>query len=43
MQIRACFYIPIIYIDITPVAGKGKNMLCVEKQRHLLDVKAFIS
>jgi hypothetical protein len=22
------------------VAGKGKNMLCVEKQRHLLDVKA---
>jgi hypothetical protein len=22
------------------VAGKGKNMLCVEKQRHLLDIKA---
>jgi hypothetical protein len=29
-----------MYIDITPVADKGKNMLCVEKQRHLLDVKA---
>jgi hypothetical protein len=30
----------LIYIDVTPVAGKGKNMLFLEQQRHLLDVKA---
>jgi hypothetical protein len=22
------------YIDVTPVAGKGKNMLFLEQQRH---------
>jgi hypothetical protein len=30
----------LIYIDVTPVAGKGKNMFFLEQQRHLLDVKA---
>jgi hypothetical protein len=30
----------LIYIDVTPVAGKGKNMLFLEQQHHLLDVKA---
>jgi hypothetical protein len=31
----------LIYIDVTPVAGKGKNMLFfLEQQRHLLAVKA---
>jgi hypothetical protein len=30
----------LIYIDVTPVAGKGKNMLFLEQQRELLDVKA---
>jgi hypothetical protein len=30
----------LIYIDVTPVAGKGKNMLFLEQQRHLLNVKA---
>jgi hypothetical protein len=30
----------LIYIDVTPVAGKGKNIIFLEQQRHLLDVKA---
>jgi hypothetical protein len=27
-------------MDVTPMAGEGKNMLFLEQQRHLLDVKA---